>query len=171
MNIPLYAIFLALTIGAEPSASPKDAAIKLYDGVGVSAEQIRDVKAKARRAFPGEIERSPSGELYVLDVINNRVQVLDQEGNFVRAFGQAGEGVGLFGRPAGLSLAPNGRVWVSDNMSTLIQSFTAQGEVKSVLGTAQDEWHFVAPRGIHFVGDRMYIVDRLSNKVVVFDLG
>jgi DNA-binding beta-propeller fold protein YncE len=120
--------------------------------------------------FPGEIERSADGELFVLDVINNRVQVLDQDGNFIRAFGEAGEGVGLFGRPAGLALAPDGRVWVSDNMSALIQSFTPQGDIKFVVGSAQDEWHFVAPRGINFVGNRLYVVDRLSNKVIVYDL-
>jgi DNA-binding beta-propeller fold protein YncE len=128
-------------------------------------------QAPGEWSFPGEIERSASGELYIVDVINNRVQVLDLDGKFVREFGQAGEGVGLFGRPAGLALDPKGRIWVSDNMSTMVQSFTAQGEIKFVMGTAQDEWHFVAPRGIHFVGDRMYIVDRLSNKVMVFDLG
>lgn len=61
--MPLYAIFLALSVGAEPSASPKDASIKLYDTVGVSTEQIRDVKAKARQAFPGEIERIYVDEL------------------------------------------------------------------------------------------------------------
>jgi DNA-binding beta-propeller fold protein YncE len=128
-------------------------------------------RAPGEFSFPGEIERSAGGELFVVDVINNRVQVLDQEGNFIREFGEAGEGVGLFGRPAGLALDSTGRVWVSDNMSAMVQSFTVEGEIKFVLGTAQDEWHFVAPRGIHFVGDRMYIVDRLSNKVVVFDLG
>jgi DNA-binding beta-propeller fold protein YncE len=113
---------------------------------------------------------SSSGELYLLDVINNRVQVLDGDGNFLRAFGKAGEGAGLFGRPASLTLDPRDRVWVSDGMSGLIQSFTPQGEVKSVLGAAQDEWHFVSPRGMHFVGDRLYVVDRLSNKVFVFAL-
>ncbi len=121
--------------------------------------------------FPGEIERAASGELFVLDVINNRVQVLDQDGKFIREFGEAGEGLGLFGRPAGLALAPDGRVWVSDNMSALIQSFTPQGEIKAVVGSAQDEWQFVSPRGIHFVGNRLYIVDRLSNKVIVYDRG
>jgi len=125
----------------------------------------------AEFAYPGEMAMSGSGELYLLDVINNRVQVLDGDGNFLRAFGKAGEGAGLFGRPASLTLDPGGRVWVSDGMSGLIQSFTPQGEVKSVLGSAQDEWHFVSPRGMHFVGDRLYLVDRLSNKVFVFALG
>jgi sugar lactone lactonase YvrE len=137
---------------------------------------ILSVKGKQGSApgdfsFPGEIERSSNDELFLLDVINSRVQVLDLEGNYIRAFGGTGEGAGLFGRPAGLALDAKGRVWVSDNMSAMIQSFTPQGEVKSMLGTAEDEWNFVAPRGIHFVGDRMYIVDRLSNKVMVFRHG
>jgi DNA-binding beta-propeller fold protein YncE len=122
-------------------------------------------------AFPGEIELSDRGELFLLDVINCRVQVLDLEGNFLREFGGVGEGAGVFGRPAGLAVDPKGRVWVTDNMSAMVQSFTPEGAVKSVLGNAQDEWQFVSPRGIHFVGDRIYIVDRLANKVMVFVLG
>jgi sugar lactone lactonase YvrE len=122
-------------------------------------------------AFPGEIERSAGGELFLLDVINSRVQVLDLDGNFLRQFGGVGEGAGVFGRPAGLAVDPSGRVWVTDNMSSMVQSFTPEGEVKSIVGSANDEWHFVAPRGIHFVGDRVYIVDRLANKVIVFGLG
>jgi sugar lactone lactonase YvrE len=137
---------------------------------------ILSVKGKQGSApgefsFPGEIERSANDELFVVDVINSRVQVLDLAGNFLREFGETGQGAGMFGRPSGIALDAKGKVWVSDNMSSLIQAFTLQGEVKSILGSSQDEWRFVAPRGIHFVGDRLYIVDRLSNKVVVFDLG
>ena len=40
--MPLYAILLALAVGAEPSASPNDAAIKLHDSVGVSARHDRE---------------------------------------------------------------------------------------------------------------------------------
>lgn len=122
-------------------------------------------------SFPGEIVRSEKGELFVVDVINNRVQVVDQKGDFLRQFGKGGEGVGYFGRPAGIAIDTKGRIWVSDNMSSMLQSFTPQGEVKSVLGAADDEWKFVSPRGIHFAGNRMYVVDRLSNKVIVFNIG
>lgn len=120
--------------------------------------------------FPGEIERSPAGELFVVDVINNRVQVFDLNCSFLREFGETGQGPGMFGRPGGLAIAPDGRVWVSDGMADMIQSFTPEGEVKSILGSIQDDWQFAAPRGIHFVGDRLYVVDRLENKVLVFGL-
>lgn len=120
--------------------------------------------------FPGEIERSASGELFVVDVINNRIQVFDQNLKFLREFGETGQGPGMFGRPGGIAVSPDGRVWVSDGMADMIQAFTPEGEVKSILGSVQDEWQFAAPRGIHFVGDRLYVVDRLKNKVIVFGL-
>jgi hypothetical protein len=56
-------------------------------------------------------------------------------------------------------------------MSNMLQCFTMDGEVKSALGTDKDEWRFVSPRGIFFSQGRMYIVNRLRNQVLVFDVG
>jgi hypothetical protein len=61
--MPLYALLLALSVGADLRAAPKEARVKLFDLVGVSAEQIENATAKAKQAFSGEIESIYVGQL------------------------------------------------------------------------------------------------------------
>ncbi len=120
--------------------------------------------------FPDQLTVSADGTICVVDALNTRIVEFDLEGKFLRAFGSAGHSAGTFGRPKGIAMDPAGRIWVSDGMSHLIQSFTVEGEVKSVLGAADDEYSFEAPRGMWFTGDKMYVVERLAQKVSVFQI-
>jgi sugar lactone lactonase YvrE len=48
------------------------------------------------------------GNLYVSDMLNNRIEVFDAEGTFVRTFGKIGDAVGEFGRPKGVAVDSDG---------------------------------------------------------------
>ncbi len=67
------------------------------------------------------------GNLYVTDVLNNRVEVFDAAGTFVRTFGQIGDAVGQFGRPKGITIDSDGHVWVADQFSDRITIFDPSG--------------------------------------------
>lgn len=121
--------------------------------------------------FPDELTVTDDDTICIVDVINCRVQEFDMEGNFIRAFGQVGQSAGTFARPKGIAVDGQGRLWVSDGMSNILQCFTMDGEVKSALGTDKDALRFVSPRGIFFGQGRMYIVNRLRNQVIVYDVG
>ena len=43
-------------------------------------------------AEPDDIKFDSTGNMYIADYGNNRVQVLDSSGHFIRLFGQEGEG-------------------------------------------------------------------------------
>lgn len=78
-------------------------------------------------AMPRDIARAPDGDIYVVDTLNNRVQVLSPEGDWVRDIGGPGDVVGTFGRPKGVAIGPDGAIFVTDAFSQRVHVFDADG--------------------------------------------
>jgi len=75
------------------------------------------------------------GNLYVTDMLNNRVEVFDADGNFVRTWGKIGDAPGQFGRPKGIAVDSDGHVWVADGVLDRITIFGNKGELLLAFGT------------------------------------
>jgi uncharacterized protein (TIGR03663 family) len=90
---------------------------------------------------PRAIAIGPDGLLYVADSGNNRIQVLDAEGNFVQTWGSAGSGLGQFQEPWGIAVSDAGRVYVADTWNHRIQVFDREGNFLSTWG------HFADTKG------------------------
>ena len=75
------------------------------------------------------------GNLYVTDMLNNRVEVFDAEGNFIRTFGKLGDAVGDFGRPKGIAVDGDGHVWVVDQVLDRVTIFGNEGQALMGFGT------------------------------------
>lgn len=94
-----------------------------------SGEHLRSIGAHGRGpaqfAFPRALARTPEGHVAVVDMLNNRVQVLDSMGHWVRDIGQPGDSVGCFGRPKDVAIGPDGTVFVTDAFSQRVQVFAA----------------------------------------------
>jgi sugar lactone lactonase YvrE len=121
--------------------------------------------------FPDELTVSPDGTICVVGPITGRIQMFSLDGTFVRTFGTIGEGPGQFGRPKGIVVDPQGLIWVSDGMSNMIQRFSFEGEVQSILGSVDDDVRFITPRGVHFYDGQLFVVQRLADKISVFNVG
>lgn len=78
--------------------------------------------------IPRSLARTPDGNVCVVDVLNNRVQVLDPGGNWVRDVGAAGDSPGCFGRPRDVAVGPDGTIFVSDAFSQRVHAFAPTGE-------------------------------------------
>jgi hypothetical protein len=61
------------------------------------------------------ITKGPDGNLYVADLNNHRVQVLDKNGTFIKKFGENGTAPGKLAQPRDLIFLPDGRLIVGDN--------------------------------------------------------
>ena len=111
--------------------------------------------------------------LYVVDVINTRVQVLNSQGLFVAEIGGWGVEKGEFFRPKGVAVDKNNRVYVTDSYMGVIQIFESSGEFYGVLGNSATGRvkKFRTPMGL-FVDpkNRLYVVETLANKVGVYQL-
>lgn len=88
------------------------------------------------RANPGAIAVAPSGRLYVTHFAASKrverlgghfVSVYDADGGFLLEWGREGPGPGEFSYPGGLTIAPDGRVFVADQTNHRIQIFEADG--------------------------------------------
>jgi len=64
-----------------------------------------------------------SGNVYVADEYNHRIQKFDANGAFLTAWGSQGSGDGQFQYPFGVATDGSGNVYVADEGNSRIQKF------------------------------------------------
>jgi tripartite motif-containing protein 71 len=114
---------------------------------------------------PWDVAVNTSGDIYVTDFSNHRVQKFDGDGVPIRMFGTKGKAPGQFEQPSGIFVGQNGDVYVCDTFNHRIQKFNSKGKVLKVWSHK-----FFGPRCI--AGDnqgRLYVTDTGNHKVQVFD--
>jgi DNA-binding beta-propeller fold protein YncE len=115
---------------------------------------------------------APSGNVYVSDTGNDRVQYFDPTGSFLGKWGSSGAGDGLFSGPVGISVAPGGgKVYVVDWCNYRVQYFTALGYFMGKWGShGSGEGQFDDPRygAISRDGCRLYVTDSWNHRVQYF---
>lgn len=147
--------------------------ILLYDLVQRKLINTYGTPGTGKRGFryPFLIALDQAQYLYIVDVINTRVQVLNPDGLFVNFIGGWGVEKGEFYRPKGVALDKKNRVYVSDSWMGIIQVFDATGEFYAALGDPirRKVKKFEAPVGI-FIDDRrrLYVVEMFASRVSVF---
>jgi DNA-binding beta-propeller fold protein YncE len=72
---------------------------------------------------PYGIAVDSSGNVYVADTWNDRIQKFGSQGSFTTKWGSYGSGDGQFASPAGVAVAPSGHVYVADTENNRIQKF------------------------------------------------
>ncbi len=112
--------------------------------------------------------------LYIVDVINTRVQVLNPEGLFVSFIGGWGVEKGEFFRPKGVAVDRDGRVFVSDSYMGVIQVFdSATSEFTAAVGDMGKGTvkKFRTPVGL-FIDhrNRLYVVEMFADRVGVYQI-
>ena len=123
--------------------------------------------------YPFLIALDKEEYLYIVDVINTRVQVLNPEGLFVAFIGGWGVEKGEFFRPKGVAIDRNNRVFVSDSYLGIIQIFDSNGEFFAVVGdpAKRAPKKFKTPMGLFIDNNnRLYVVEMLANRVSVYHI-
>lgn len=123
--------------------------------------------------YPFLLDLHQDKYLYIVDVINTRVQVVSSEGKFVTFLGGWGVEKGEFFRPKGVAVDNKGRAFVSDSYMGVIQSFDITGAFRSVVGDAKTGKvkKFTSPVGLHIDHDnRLYVVEMFAEKIGVYRL-
>jgi len=73
---------------------------------------------------PAGVAFDSSGNVYVTDSGNQRVQIFSSNGTFLSSFGENGEGDGQFSRPESITVDnSSGKVYVSDTSNNNVQIF------------------------------------------------
>jgi len=73
---------------------------------------------------PAQVAVDSSGNVWVADPGNDRVQEFDGSGTFLAKFGTSGGGAGELSGPDGVATAAGGVVYVADTGNNRIQKFS-----------------------------------------------
>jgi RHS repeat-associated protein len=121
-------------------------------------------------SHPGGMVVDANGDLWVADVGNDRVQKLDDEGNFLSSFGSTGSGNGQFDGPTDIDIDSEGNLWVVDSGNSRVQKFSASGEYVSQLGSAgAGNGQLAGPKGLAIdEEDDVWVADSGNHRVQEF---
>jgi tripartite motif-containing protein 71 len=116
---------------------------------------------------PEGIGVDPSGNVFVADSGNKRVQKFDSSGKFIKSWGSLGDGEGNFRYPSGLAVDPSGNVFVSDERTKLIQKFDNDGNFITSWGSEEifDHIHYIEVDSQGFV----YVANTDGENIKKFD--
>lgn len=83
-------------------------------------------------------------------------------------------GAGQFIMPHGLSIDPQGKIWITDVAREQVLRFSSTGALELTLGergmTGDDQRHFGRPSDVAFAGEEVFVSDGyLNHRVAVFD--
>ncbi len=112
-----------------------------------------------------------SGNLYVADLGNNRVQVFNPGGPFLGKFGTLGSGDGQFNGPNGLAFSPSGNLYITDFFNNRVEVFNPSGTFLGKFGgPGSGNGQFSNPGGIAVspVSGNVYVADDGNSRVQEF---
>jgi uncharacterized protein (TIGR03663 family) len=116
---------------------------------------------------PRGLTTDASGNLYVVDSKNNRIQKLSSSGAVLTTWGTAGSGDGELKDPGGIAIGPDGNLYVADTWNHRVQKFDPSGKFLEQWGTENPG--FWGPRGIAVASDgKVFVTDTGNKRVVSF---
>jgi DNA-binding beta-propeller fold protein YncE len=133
-----------------------------------------DGTGKGQMNSPTGLTISPTGELYIANEYNNRIdEWLPPEANNTRLvystqFGTLGSGHEQFNDPTAAAMDGNGNVWVSDLSNSRIEELSASGKYIAAYGThGSGEVQFSGSRGIAINQStgNVYVCDGWNNRI------
>lgn len=120
--------------------------------------------------IPTGITVDPSGNVWVVDDENNRVEEFKENGEYLSRFGSKGTGNGQFIEPEGIAIS-DGDVYVTDTANNRVEEFSSLGTYLSQWGTkGTGSGQFHLPLGITTdpVSGALLVADRENSRVEEF---
>ncbi|MEO8083560.1 MAG: VWA domain-containing protein [Ardenticatenales bacterium] len=127
---------------------------KAFGGTGDGPSRLGD----PRRIEVDEV----AGHVYVADGDSYRIVVYDRDGNYITAWSNI--------YAAGMSLGPDGRLWVADVLSSRIRAFDPAGREQvsfGLRGSGEGKFRQLADVSVAPSGD-IYVGDRNGSRIQVF---
>src|SRR5207249_459619 len=130
---------------------------------------------------PSGVATDGSGNVYVADAGNHRIQKFDANGTFLTAWGSPGSGNGQFGGgspngayaydPSGVATDGSGNVYVADAGNHRIQKFDANGTFLTAWGSpGSGDGQFRGPEGVATdASGHVYVTDYYGGRIQKFD--
>jgi RHS repeat-associated protein len=108
----------------EPASAPTYASS--FGAYGTGNGQLREPE--------GGLATDASGNVWVSDTENNRLEEFNSKGEFVRTVGTRGEGAGQFKTTYGLAVDSKGNIWATDEGNNRVEEFSSEGVFIKMFG-------------------------------------
>ena len=129
-------------------------------------------KGKSNGEFdnPSGIAMSPSGEIYVCDAGNGRIQVFSKDGEYLKVVGRKGDKPGEFSWPNCITFDSSGNYYITDDGNNRIQKFDSSDKFITLWGTGGNkEGQFDTPVSVKIAPNgEIVIVDSGNNRIVSY---
>jgi DNA-binding beta-propeller fold protein YncE len=111
-----------------------------------------------------------SGNVWVADRDNNRIQEFDSSGTYLMQFGIYGNGNREFSWPSAVDVDSLGNVWVADNLNNRIQEFDSSGTYLTQFGSyGSGNGQFHGPMGVAVDSSgNVWVADAGNNRIQEF---
>ncbi len=125
----------------------------------------------AHFGWPNAVAAGPDGRVFVVDLDNNRVQVLSSGGSYQATIGGYGDGNGEFDWPTGVAVDKNGYIYVTDDSNCRFQIFNSSLQYVNKLGSCgSGPYQFNNPADIAVDSlGRIYVVDQYNHRVQLYN--
>ncbi|QPM69400.1 NHL repeat-containing protein [Atribacter laminatus] len=107
-------------------------------------------------------------KIYLVDTMNSRIVVFDQDGNLIRTIGKEGMGDDEFYYPRGVSVDSQGRIWMTDTLHHTVKVFDPAGNYLFRIGkggSGPDELD--RPRYVIVKDETVIISDYRNNRLKI----
>ncbi|CAK4868622.1 unnamed protein product [Aphanomyces euteiches] len=123
---------------------------------------------------PGGVVADSSGNMYVADAVNNRIQKLNADtqawSEWGKRGGQTGSSLGEFDMPLGLTVDSQDNLYVADTWNSRIQKLDANTNIWSEWTTAGAFGEFKHPYGVTVDSKgNMYVADTGNHRILKRD--
>ena len=123
--------------------------------------------------LPRHLCALPDGHLCISDSVNQRLQVITQEGDFVRSIGEPGSGNGQLRGPCGIA-CENQQLFVVEGGNHRVQKLAlGDGAPLGKAGShgSKKTGELWCPHGVCINKGQAFVADYINGRVVVYDIG
>lgn len=125
----------------------------------------------SRLKNPRGIALDATGNIWIADTGNDRLQKFNADGNLLQVIGRSGSGEGELRSPSGVAVSPKGNLMVADTGNRRVQVFSPKGVFLGAFSTSgRKDGQFKEPVAVAVdSSDNIYIVDRGSDRIMKHD--
>lgn len=121
---------------------------------------------------PRGLAADTSGDLWVADALNNRIQRFSSDGVFEAKFGVPGAGPGQLSGPTDVEVDSDGTLLVADRNNNRVQRFSRAGNfITAYGGPGTGDGQLGHPPSVFAFAGEIYVSDPDNNRVQVFAPG